>query len=134
MPPKESNPGRPVRCYHCKGEVYVPMAARSASCPLCHRGLILDDLRVHEGFAGKLTTCGKILIDKKGRAVTRQIEGCEGVDILGAVEARVISQGNVFLGKTARVKGDFEAPTIVVERGAVLEGMFRIGAPKAVVP
>jgi len=133
MPPKESTPGRPVRCYHCKGEVYVPMAARSASCPLCHRGLILDDLRVREGFAGKLTTCGKILIEKKGRAVTRQIEACDGIDILGAVEGRVVSLGNIYLGKTARVKGDFDAPTIVVERGAVLEGMLRIGQPKAVV-
>jgi cytoskeletal protein CcmA (bactofilin family) len=133
MPPKESTPGRPVRCYHCKGEVYVPMAARSASCPLCHRGLILDDLRVREGFAGKLTTCGKILIEKKGRAVTRQIEACDGIDILGAVEGKIVSLGNVYLGKTARVKGDFDAPTIVVERGAVLEGMLRIGQPKAVV-
>ncbi|HYE61608.1 MAG TPA: polymer-forming cytoskeletal protein [Phycisphaerales bacterium] len=128
MPPKESVPGRPVRCYHCKGELTVPMAARSASCPLCHRGLILDDLLVRDsGFAGKLTTCGKVLIEKKGRAVTRQIEACQGVDILGAVEAKVVSYGTVYLGKTARVKGDFEAPEIVVERGAVLEGMLRIG-------
>ncbi len=128
MPPVKE---RMVRCYHCRKEIFVSLAARSASCPLCHRGLILDDLLVRDnGFAGKLTTCGKVLVEKKGRAVTKQIEACEGVDILGAVEARVVSLGPLYLGRSARVKGDCQAPTIVVERGAVIEGMLRIGVPQ----
>ena len=128
MPPQRD---REVRCYHCRGVIFVPATARSASCPLCHRGLVLDNLRVRDnGFAGKLATCGKVMIEKKGRAVTRQIEACEGIDILGAVEAKVTSLGPVFLGSSARVKGEFHAPTIVIEPGATLDGVFRIG-PRA---
>jgi cytoskeletal protein CcmA (bactofilin family) len=129
MPPIKE---RVVRCYHCRREIFVPLAARSASCPLCHRGLVLDDLLVRDnGFAGKLATCGKVLVEKKGRAITRPIDACEGVDILGSVEARIVSLGPLYLGRSARVKGECQAPSIVVERGAVIDGVLRIGVPQS---
>ena len=65
---------RTIVCYHCRGHVNVPWAARSASCPLCFKGLILDDLLVRESGYSRLFTCGKITVEKKAKAITRSIE------------------------------------------------------------
>jgi cytoskeletal protein CcmA (bactofilin family) len=123
-------PERIVRCYHCRAEVRLPAAARSASCPLCFKGLILDDLTVKEsGYSTKLLTCGKVTVERKARAVTRSVEACAGVEILGSLEAKVLSHGPVYIGPGARMKGDCEARSLLVAPGAVIEGgFFRIGA------
>ena len=125
-------PSRTVRCYHCRGAITVPLAARSASCPLCFKGLVLDDLTVRDsGYSSKLTTCGKVTVEKKAKAITRSVEACEGVEILGILEAKVTSHGPVYLAAGARMKGDCEAQSLVVEPGAVIEGgFFRIGVPQ----
>ena len=121
-------PQRQVRCYHCRGEITVASAARSASCPLCFKGLVLDDLTVREGlYSSKLLTCGKVRVESKARAVTRSVEACEGVEILGSLEAKVTSLGPVYVGPGARMKGDCEASALVVAPGAVIDGVFRIG-------
>ena len=120
---------RIVRCYHCHRDVSVPLAARSISCPLCFKGLILDDLLVRDSsYSSRLHTCGTITVDKKARAVTRSIEACAGVEILGTLEAKVTCHGLVHLGPGGRMKGDCEAPELIVEFGAVIDGgFFRIG-------
>jgi hypothetical protein len=122
---------RAVLCYHCNKTIDVPSAARTASCPKCNKGIVLDDLRVKDaGWAGKLTTCGKVTVDRKARAVTRSVEAGSGVDVNGVLEAKVQSGGTITLASTSRVKGDFSAPTMVIQPGAVIEGgFFRIGAP-----
>jgi len=122
-------PQRIVRCYHCHTDVQVPIAARSASCPSCFKGLVLDDLTVREsGYSLKLLTCGKVTVEKKARAITRTVEASAGVDILGTLEAKVMSHGQVYVGPGARMKGDCDATSLVVEPGAVLDGVFRIVA------
>jgi cytoskeletal protein CcmA (bactofilin family) len=118
-----------VRCYHCRAEIQVPAAARSASCPACFKGLILDDLTVRDsGYSTKLLTCGKIVVEPKARAITRTVEACEGIEILGTLEAKVLSHGPVFVGAGGRVKGELEARSLVVQPGAVIEGVLKIGA------
>lgn len=127
----KQSPERIVVCYHCRGEIAVPAAARTASCPSCYKGIVLDDLSVREGgggMSGRLYTCGKVTIHKKARAVTRQVEAGGGVEVDGVLEAKVNSGGTVVVGAKARVKGDCSAPSLVVEEGAVIEGgFFRIG-------
>ncbi len=108
----------------------MPAAARTASCPVCYKGIVLDDLAVREGagMSSRLATCGKVTIHKKARAVTRHVEAGAGVEVDGVLEAKVNSGGTVVVGAKARVKGDFSAPSLVVEEGAVIEGgFFRIG-------
>jgi hypothetical protein len=120
---------RIVRCYHCRGAIKVSAAARTASCPLCFKGLVLDDLTVRDsGYNSKLMTCGKVTVEKKAKAVSRAVEACEGVEILGTLEAKVHSHGPVYVGPDGRMKGDCEAQSLVVVPGAIIEGgFFRIG-------
>lgn len=128
--PMKPPPERFVLCYHCKAEIAVPAAARTASCPACYKGIVLDDLAVREGagMAGRLSTCGKVKVHKKARAVTRQVEAGAGVEVDGVLEARISSGGTLVVGSKGRLKGDCTAPSLVVEEGGIIEGgFFRIG-------
>ena len=120
---------RIVRCYHCRADIKVAAAARTASCPQCFKGLVLDDLTVRDSsYNSKLMTCGKVTVEKKAKAVSRSVEACEGVEILGTLEAKIHSHGAVYVGPGGRMKGDCEAQSLVVEPGAVIEGgFFKIG-------
>lgn len=120
---------RIVRCYHCRREIIVPGAARTASCPVCFKGLVLDDLRVREGHAsGRLSTCGKVVVERKGRAVTRAVEAAQGIEVHGTLEARVVSGGPVQVNSGGQLKGECHATSLVVEPGAVMDRVFvRIG-------
>ena len=120
---------RIVRCYHCRREIIVPGAARTASCPVCFKGLVLDDLRVREGHAsGRLSTCGRVVVERKGRAVTRAVEAAEGIEVHGTLEARVVSGGPVQINSGGQLKGECHATSLVVEEGAVMDRVFvRIG-------
>lgn len=120
---------RIVRCYHCRATISVPGAARTASCPVCYKGLILDDLRVRDGqAAGRLSTCGRVVVERRGRAVTRAVEAAAGVEVHGTLEAKVVTGGPVHLSKGAHLKGECHATSLVVEAGGVIEGAFvRIG-------
>jgi hypothetical protein len=123
-------PERQVRCYHCRGTINVPRAARTASCPLCYKGLVLDDLHVKDAAFGstRLVTCGKVVVERKGRAVTRTVEAGDGVEVEGTLEAKVTAAGPVLLTSTARLKGELEAPELEVELGAVIRNVYlRIG-------
>lgn len=122
-------PERIVRCYHCRREIIVPGAARTASCPVCFKGLVLDDLRVREGHAsGRLSTCGRVVVERKGRAVTRAVEAAQGIEVHGTLEARVISGGPVQINSGGQLKGECHATSLVVEPGAVMDRVFvRIG-------
>lgn len=124
-------------CYHCKVEIAVPAAARTASCPACYKGIVLDDLAVREGagMAGRLSTCGKVLIHKRARAVTRNVEAGGGVEVDGVLEAKINTGGTLVVGAKGRIKGDCCAPSLVVEEGGVIEsGFFRIGHFPSVAP
>lgn len=121
----EPVPERSVRCYHCGKDVHVPAAARSAACPVCYRGLTLDDLRVREaGMGAKLSTCGRIVIERKAKASSRSVSAGDGLELHGTLEGNVTSYGTVVLGSRAKLKGDLVAPALVMEEGAVIEGGF----------
>jgi cytoskeletal protein CcmA (bactofilin family) len=125
---------RKVTCYHCGKEIVVPAAARTASCPLCYKGIVLDDLAVKDAgsYTGRLVTCGSVTIHSRARTVTRSVEAGRGVHIEGVLEAKVCSGGTIKISPGARVKGDCEARSLVVEAGAIIEGgFFRIGAGAA---
>jgi len=115
---------RDVVCYHCRGRIEVPQAARTVTCPCCFKGLLLDDLVVStSGWPGKLETCGVVRIDKRARTVTRFVLAGDGVEVQGVLEARVSTSGGVLVRRGGHVKGDIEATSITVEPGATMEGV-----------
>lgn len=126
---------REVSCYHCKSRIAVPAAARTASCPVCYKGVVLDDLAVRDaGWNGKLSTCGVVKVERRGRAIARSVEAGGGLVIEGQLEAKVSSGGPVRIGPGGTLKGDCDATSLVVQPGAVIEGgFFRIG-PSAAAP
>ncbi|NUQ68074.1 MAG: polymer-forming cytoskeletal protein [Phycisphaerales bacterium] len=123
---------RIAECYHCGHRIAMSMAARSVTCPRCYRGLVLDDLIVRDSVSGaKLITCGRVVVERKGRAVTRHINARDGVEIEGEVEAQVSSGGVVHVGSRGCVRGDIAAASLVADTGAVIDGFCRIGNPQA---
>jgi len=118
-----ANPERIVRCYHCRTAIVVPRAGRTASCPICYKGIVLDDLFVRDaGFSGKLLTCGKVLVERKGRSVGRPVEAGGGIEINGTLEGTLTSGGPVLVGSRGRLKGDVHATSLVIKAGAVVDG------------
>lgn len=116
---------RTVECYHCRKGFDVPRAAMSISCPWCYKRVTLDDLIVKGTcWTSRVQTCGRLVIEKKGVLVASYIEARCGMTIDGAAEGNLISGGPVVLGPKAHVKGDLEAPSIDVAKGAIIEGGF----------
>ncbi len=122
---------RAVICYHCSAAIEVPEQARTTSCPKCYKGLILDDLTVRDASptGGKLLTCGSVVIMQKARSITRQVTAGGDVQVQGHLEASVESAGTVRLCKRSHLRGPVKAKGLVVEAGAVIDGLFCIGGP-----
>lgn len=120
---------RLIRCYHCQAELSVAPTARSASCPVCHRGLTLEDLRIKDAAStGRLMTCGRVYIERRARAIVKQVEAGEGVDLHGLLDAKVCSGGPVVVNSGAKLRGECHATSMWVDRGGVIENAFiRIG-------
>jgi len=126
-------PQRSVRCYHCKGEITLARAARSATCPKCYKGLVLDDITVTPGdFSGRLSTCGRVIVEPKARAVSRTIQAGDGVEVSGSLEGNVFCLGTVTVGSNASLRGECEAESLVVHAGAMIRGTFSIRPRQAI--
>jgi cytoskeletal protein CcmA (bactofilin family) len=75
----------------------------------------------------KIQTCGKVVVQKKGRIIAQMVEAHGGVFVEGVMDANVISGGLVTIGAKAQWKGDCRAPAIVIEGGSVItSGYFVI--------
>lgn len=114
---------RRARCYHCGGSFEASPKAITASCPSCHRQCTTQDVTIKMlHWGGNIQSCGLVTIARRAKAVTQLCVASAGVRVLGSLEATILSGGPVFLAKTAIVRGGVVAPSLVVERGAVLEG------------
>jgi cytoskeletal protein CcmA (bactofilin family) len=119
---------RTVRCYHCGHTFEVSVQAQSTSCPKCSKQLRLEDVVVKTVEAvRKLQTCGRVVVQKKGRVVAQLVEAQMGVLVEGTMEANVISGGPVAIGPKAQWKGDCSAPSVSIQDGSVItKGYFVI--------
>ncbi|MAY75863.1 MAG: hypothetical protein CMJ31_14315 [Phycisphaerae bacterium] len=114
--------GRSVRCYNCGEWFRVAVRAESASCTHCFKQVHIRDITVKEQFWGSsIMTCGRIAIGRKGFARVKLIVACHGIDIEGHAEGLVASGGPVRLGRDAFFKGTIEAPSLIVDPGAIIE-------------
>lgn len=127
---------RPVQCYHCRHRFEVAAQARTGSCPKCSKALQFDDVVVADYFAvRKVQTCGKVVVNKKGRIVAQLVEASGGIEVQGAIEAKVVTPGRVHIGPKGHLKGDCLATTLAVELGATITGgIFQIPDPNAQPP
>jgi hypothetical protein len=117
-----------VRCYHCLNHFDASEKAITLSCPRCYQRVEVRDVIVRDEMRAKVVqTCGLVIIEKKGRLRAEAVEACEGVEVLGELDAHCVSHAHVFIGAKATWRGDCTAPMIVMEPGAkVLGGRFEI--------
>lgn len=121
---------RAIDCYHCGRRFEAAVKAILLSCPHCYQRVRIDDVVVRSvHHARTVETCGRILIEKKGWVMASFVRAPEGIEVLGAMEAKSVVSGPVLLGPKSRWKGDLTAPRLYIEPGATIEGgFFRIAA------
>ncbi|UCF33187.1 MAG: polymer-forming cytoskeletal protein, partial [Phycisphaerales bacterium] len=51
----------------------------------------------------------------------------ESLTVRGEVRGNITARSRVAVGKTGRLTGDVDAPSVSIEGGAVVSGFFRIG-------
>ncbi len=87
-------------------------------------------------FSGEVTLNGRLrgeivstdtLVVGEKAVINASISGCT-VEIHGEVFGPVSATARLQLVHTARVHGDIDAPVVVIEEGAILEGHCRTGA------
>lgn len=121
---------RTVQCYFCHRHFDVPAKAMSLSCPWCYRRVTLDDVVVKgECFAKAVQTCGRVIVQPKGKVVASLIEGRMGVEVYGTIDGPTRSGIRMYIAATGRVTGGISAPSIYIEPGGrVGGGLMQIGA------
>ena len=98
----------------------------SVFCPHCKQRLILESYKVKTYKAVKeFTTCGDIVVEKKGAVAAKVF--AQNLTIKGRVQGDVKVRDKVEIAKTGKIKGDIQAPRLVVKEGATLDGFCRIG-------
>ena len=81
-------------------------------------------LRIDGDFSGTITTTGKVLVGKNGRARCT-IQG-DTVVIGGVLKGDITATEKVIILSTGMVIGNISAPRLVAEDGVVLHGTFNI--------
>jgi hypothetical protein len=119
---------RPVQCYHCRHRFEVSRQTMTSSCPKCSRALTVEDVVIKNAYSvRKIQTCGKLIVQKKGRVIAQHVEAHGGVEVEGILEANVQSGGPVRIGAKAHWKGDLSAPCVEVKAGGRIDrGYFVI--------
>ncbi len=79
-------------------------------------------LRIDGHFSGNVTSQNGTLIISTGAQVTKAVIKVAVAKINGTVEGDILASEQLFLGRTANVRGHLTAPALVVEEGAQLNG------------
>lgn len=119
---------RSITCYHCRHRFEIGARTLSTSCPKCSKQLRVDDIVV-KGLEAvrKIQTCGRLVVQKKGRVSAQLVEAHGGVEVEGVMEANVLSGALVTIGAKAHWKGNCNAPSVVIELGAQINaGYFTV--------
>ena|ERR1051326_2142584 len=123
---------RTVRCYHCRHQFEVSPQTMTTVCPKCSKPLTVEDVVIKTAHSvRKIQTCGRLIVQKKGRVIAQTVEAHGGVEVEGILEAKVISGGRVKIGPKGSWRGDCSAPSLEVDEGGRIEGgFFEIAATK----
>ncbi len=119
-----------VICTKCARPTEVGKRAMSVFCPHCKQRLILENFKIRTYYAVReFFTCGDITVEKKGHVVAPIRVG--KLTVKGKVQGSVAARGQVHIGKTGWLKGDIEAPSLLIDDGGVVDGFMRIGSSLA---
>jgi cytoskeletal protein CcmA (bactofilin family) len=87
-------------------------------------------LRVDGRFSGDINSTGGTLIVGSGGQVDANIEVAVAT-IHGIVNGDIIASDRVELGRAAKLTGNIQTPSLVIEQGAVFEGSCKMTQAKA---
>ena len=87
-----------------------------------------DTVRIDGRFRGEITSENTLIVGECGE-IEATIKS-NTVAISGTVTGDVIARHKVVLHKTAVVDGNVEAPTLVIEEGATLNGQLTMPSPE----
>lgn len=82
-------------------------------------------LRIDGNFSGQVTSSDGTLIVSNGAQVTEAVIKVAVAKINGRVEGDISASKELVLGRTASVTGKVSAPAIIVEEGALFNGICR---------
>ncbi|MGH9903628.1 MAG: bactofilin family protein [Pyrinomonadaceae bacterium] len=86
-------------------------------------------LRIDGHLSGSIASAKGTLIVSSGGKVDADIS--VGVaKINGVVNGDIVATERIEFGRTARVNGNIQTPSLVIEQGAVFEGICRMGQPQ----
>ena len=84
-----------------------------------------DTVRIDGTFSGEISSDNTLIVGESGQ-IMASIHSVSVV-ISGLVEGDINASEQIVLHKSAVVNGDLDAPTIVMEEGAQLNGNVRMG-------
>ncbi len=84
-----------------------------------------DTVRIDGTFSGEISSDNTLIVGESGQIHATIQSVC--VVISGLVEGDVQASEQIMLHKTAVVNGNLDAPAIMMEEGAQLNGMVRMG-------
>ncbi|MFN2577683.1 MAG: polymer-forming cytoskeletal protein [Pyrinomonadaceae bacterium] len=87
-------------------------------------------LRVDGRFSGRITSSGGALIVGAGGQVDANIE-VSVATIHGIVNGDIIASDRIELGRAAKLNGNIQTPSLMIEQGAVFEGSCKMTQQKA---
>ncbi len=85
-----------------------------------------DTVRIDGNFSGEISSDNTLIVGESGQIQATIHSVC--VVISGLVEGDVHASEEIILHKTAVVNGNLEAPAIMMEEGAQLNGNVRMGS------
>ncbi len=124
---KKTAPGRKklVNCMYCGGAIEVSLRAMSVFCPHCNKRVVCEDYTIKSYRAVRhIATCGEVVIERKGHVVAPIT--ATSLLIRGVVRGKITGKRVVVIEGTGVVEGDVEAPRLILQEGARINGRCSI--------
>jgi cytoskeletal protein CcmA (bactofilin family) len=126
-----------------RDDLPAPAGAQSDLNALLGRGSEFDGKLTFEGtvridgkFTGTIVT-NDVLVVGEGAKISAEIT-CGTIIVHGEINGNIRAKGAVELHQPARVRGNVETPTLMVEKGVIFEGQCKMeslgGKPSPVTP
>jgi cytoskeletal protein CcmA (bactofilin family) len=86
-----------------------------------------DTVRIDGRFEGEISSENTLIVGETGE-IEASIRS-KTVVISGAVTGDIVASRQLVLHKTARLQGNVETPSLLVEEGAIMNGMLKMARP-----
>jgi cytoskeletal protein CcmA (bactofilin family) len=97
----------------------------TGSCPKCYGMLMIDDVIIKNTQSYKtLQTCGRLIVQARGRIIADLVTASEGVELAGKFEAKEYRGGPVHIKQRAIWNCNCKAPAVTIEAGGTVAGGY----------